>query len=84
MEQFAQLYDELIDTTLLSSQCHTAKAFLELEMKEDVEEEKNIMLALTRLKTMSVAFSEVIKLFKIAATICMQSPLHPTKDSFPF
>ena len=69
MEQFAQLYDELIDTTLLSSQCHTAKAFLELEMKEDVEEEKNIMLALTRLKTMSVAFSEVIKLFKIAATI---------------
>ena len=61
MEQFAQLYDKLIDTTLLSSQCHTAKAFLGLEMK-DVEEEKTIMLAVRRLNAMYVAFSEVIKL----------------------
>lgn len=82
MEQFAQLYDELI--TLLSSQCHTAKAFLELEMK-DVEEEKTIMLALIQLNTMSVAFSEVIKLFQIAATIPVSTASREqARDFSPF
>ena len=65
--QFAQLYSQLIDHTLLSSQCETGKSFLELEMQD--EEDKDITVVLKKLSKREIAFSQLIKLFKIAATI---------------
>ena len=67
VEQFGEHYNQLIDTSILTSQCQTAKAFLEIDMKAN--EENSIMSVMEKLSKMPLAFSEVIKLFKIAATI---------------
>lgn len=70
--EFANLYESHIDTTLLQAQCHSAKAFLTME-KEDEEDDDDdgngILASLSKLNTLPVAFSEVLKLFRIMATL---------------
>ncbi|KAJ8391403.1 hypothetical protein AAFF_G00090330 [Aldrovandia affinis] len=73
-EEFANLYESHIDTTLLQAQCHSAKAFLTMgkedEQDDDDDDDGNgILASLSKLNTLPVAFSEVLKLFRIVATL---------------
>ncbi|KAJ8367705.1 hypothetical protein AAFF_G00311220 [Aldrovandia affinis] len=71
--EFANLYESHIDTTLLQAQCHSAKAFLTMEKEDEQDDDDDdgngILVSLSKLNTLPVAFSEVLKLFRIVATL---------------
>ncbi|KAJ8398103.1 hypothetical protein AAFF_G00431800 [Aldrovandia affinis] len=69
--EFANLYESHIDTTLLQAQCHSAKAFLTMEKEDEQDDDdgNGILASLSKLNTLPVAFSEVLKLFRIVATL---------------
>lgn len=67
VKHFARLYESHIDKTQLQTQCHSAKAFLTFDKDDDGGD--SILASLSKLSTLPVAFSEVLKLFKIAATL---------------
>lgn len=60
---FAKHYSAHIDTVLLVSQVHSAKVFLEQKKQEDLID------VYTALKTLPVAFSELLAILKILLTI---------------
>ncbi|KAJ8398970.1 hypothetical protein AAFF_G00416370 [Aldrovandia affinis] len=70
--EFANLYESHIDTTLLQAQCHSAKAFLTMEKEDEQDDDDDgngTLASLSKLNTLPVAFSEVLKLFRIVATL---------------
>ena len=54
MEKFAKVYEKHIDTTLLQAQCQTAKVSLELEQKDENEDDTSILPALAKLSTLPI------------------------------
>ena len=63
LAQFAKHYSVHIDTVLLISQIHSAKGFLEQKKQEDIID------VYTALKSLPVAFSELLTILKILLTI---------------
>ncbi|KAJ8378391.1 hypothetical protein AAFF_G00242790 [Aldrovandia affinis] len=71
--EFANLYESHIDTTLLQARCHSVKAFLTMEKEDEQDDDDDdgngILASLSKLNTLPVAFSEVLKLSRIVATL---------------
>ncbi|KAJ8398101.1 hypothetical protein AAFF_G00431780 [Aldrovandia affinis] len=71
--EFTNLYESHIDTTLLQAQCHSVKVFLTMEKEDerndDDDDDNGILASLSKFNTLTMAFSEVLKLFRIVATL---------------
>ena len=62
IDDFASLYDIHVDRTLLPSQCYSAQGYL-------TQKDGSILSALEKLDALKTGFSEIRKLFRIAATL---------------